>query len=116
MSFKEKERPKVKETSKTPTISQPSPCQRKMRSTEKKTLSHGDSITSLKNEINDMIEKSFGDESKAAARERDGAMDEEVFDNSFDMIRGVNDLSSKIENISFKNPSSPSPQIGRAHV
>merc|ERR1719410_2679550 len=78
----------------------PSPC-------EKKKLSHGDSIASLKNDLSDMIEKSFGSDKNG---KEDNLIDE-VFNNTLEgRCEGteVNDLSAKIENISFKN-NSPSP-------
>ena len=100
MSFKEKERPNVVKSSK-------SPNSRQNRSAEKKKLSHGDSIVSLKNDLSDMIEKSFGSDDKT--KYGDDEVDE-VFDNTLESKPGktdVNDLSSKMENISFKNQSPP---------
>ena len=100
MSFKEKERPNVVKSSK-------SPKSRKNMSAEKKKLSHGDSIASLKNDLSDMIEKSFGSDEKT--KYGDDEVDE-VFDNTLENKpdkTDVNDLSSKMENISFKNQSPP---------
>jgi len=114
MSFKERDRPQVKVNGPVPMKvvgspknsrkTRPSPSEKKLQSGEKKKLSHGDSITSLRNDINEMIEKSFGDEMKGSNTGNDDI--DEVFNNSLDQTissNDVNDLSSKIENISFKN-------------
>ena len=61
MSFKERERPKVRVAA----------AQREH--SEEKTLTHADSIASLKNDISDMIEKSFGSEKNS----------DDVFNNDF---------------------------------
>ena len=93
MSFKERERPKVRVAA----------AQREH--SEEKTLTHADSIASLKNDISDMIEKSFGSE-KNEEKNAD-----EVFNDDLDNTDGrrneVAELSSQIENISFKAKSPP---------
>ena len=114
MSFKHADRPAVKVNDQGPVKAKqlsprkcPSPCEKKIMSTEKKKLSHGDSIASLKNDLSDMIEKSFGSDKNG---KEDNLIDE-VFNNTLEgRCEGteVNDLSAKIENISFKN-NSPSP-------
>merc|ERR1719342_1202737 len=104
MSFKERDRPKViipTDKSGSLGLTSPlrkSPCEKKLASSEKKKLSHGDSIASLKNDIRDMIEKSFG------SSEKEDIENDDVFNNTSEKSV-VNDLSSKIENISFKNES-----------
>ena len=94
MSFKEREKPKVRVAANN---------QAEREHSEEKTLTHGDSIASLKNDISDMIEKSFGSEKNS----------DEVFNNDLDETEGrtneVTELSHQIENISFQAASlSPS--------
>ena len=104
MSFKERDRPKViipTDKSGSLGLTSPlkkSPCEKKLASSEKKKLSHGDSIASLKNDIRDMIEKSFG------SGEKEDIENDDVFNTTNDKSV-VNDLSSKIENISFRSES-----------
>ena len=99
MSFKEREKPKVRLQARTPTR------QRASSGEQGHSLSHGDSLASLKNDISDMIEKSFGSE-KNEEKNAD-----EVFNDDLDNTDGrrneVAELSSQIENISFKAKSPP---------
>ena len=93
MSFKEREKPKVR-------VAASNQAQREH--SEEKTLSHGDSIASLKNDISDMIEKSFGSEKNS-----DEVFNQEV-DGTEERSNEVTELSNQIENISFK-ATSPGP-------
>ena len=93
MSFKEREKPKVR-------VAASNQAQREH--SEEKTLSHGDSIASLKNDISDMIEKSFGSEKNS-----DDVFNQEV-DGTEERSNEVTELSNQIENISFK-ATSPGP-------
>ena len=113
MSFKERERPNVivnNSCKATTTHNTTSPRNRKTMSAEKKKLSHGDSIASLKNDLSDMIEKSFGSEEKTKYGQGEDEVDE-VFDNTLESgpeKTDLKDLSRRMENCSFDNQS-PSP-------
>ena len=134
MSFKGKERPVVKAVEIThsqgqgPMKATNSPV--KIKSPKQKKLTHGDSIASLRNNISDLIEKSFGSGDKPPSTSNhesvteadedvfdicDGVTRNDVFDCKINLDKDVYDeknvleLTDQIQNISFKNKSPRSP-------
>ena len=102
-SFKLKDRPAALKamvpilTEKTSPRSKPSPARGTRQSP--RTLSHSDSITSLRNDIHDLIENSFSS-TKALSQSSD--MEQETVDSWRDP-RTVSELSSKLANVSLPN-------------
>jgi len=142
MSFKEKERPPIKVVelvqSQGPLKATLSPLKIKSPSDRKKTLTHGDSINNLKNDISDLIEKSFGSGDKHPSNHEsvtegdnevfdicDGVdrnevfncrvnLDKDVYNEKADMDvynekNEMLELTDQIQNISFKNKSPLTP-------
>jgi len=132
MSFKGKERPvmKVVEISQGPVKATSSPL--KAKSPAEKKLTHGDSIASLRNNISDLIEQSFGSGDKPPSTSTHGSVvegDNDVFDicdgvtrnevfdcrinldkEVYDEKNDMHELTDQIQNISFKNKSPNTPQ------
>eukprot|EP00092_Neocalanus_flemingeri_P040624 GFUD01044233.1.p1 GENE.GFUD01044233.1~~GFUD01044233.1.p1 ORF type:complete len:1367 (-),score=336.91 GFUD01044233.1:86-4186(-) len=133
MSFKEKTRPVI-DVSQGPLKATLSPLKRGsplMRGSpsDKKKLTHGDSIASLRNNISDLIERSFGSGDQVPSNSGsvaegdnevfdicDGVGRNEVFDcrmnldkEVYDEKNDLHELTDQIQNISFKNKSPMTP-------
>jgi len=129
MSFKGKERPIMKVVDIPSQGAVKAPCSPTM--SPRKTLSHGDSIASLRNNISDLIEKSFGSGDKPPSMSNTESVaegDSEVFDmcdgldgndvfdcrtnlekDVYDENNEMHELTDQVQNISFKNRSPVSP-------
>merc|ERR1719347_647633 len=129
MSFKGKERPIMKVVDIPSQGAIKAPCSPTM--SPRKTLSHGDSIASLRNNISDLIEKSFGSGDKPPSTSNTESVaegDNEVFDmvdvldgndvfdcrtnldkNVYDENNEMHELTDQVQNISFTNKSPVSP-------
>ena len=99
MSFKEREKPKVRVESRNVA---------RRADSEEKNLTHGDSLVSLKNDISDMIEKSFGSEKNEKNADDVFVTD---LDDTDSRKNEVTELSNQIENISFKAKSPNSSHV-----